>query len=185
MSNAWETTTDDVEIVLRRLDISKMPDEIEAILDQLDTAAIEKVALCGDTMDDQTSFAHNEIERQLQELGLLRRRHVEKELLETISTLRSSCKDAISGKWEVNDEGLEAMSEACGRAIRLVKKLAKAPTIIVEVEGGCVRAVYSDQPGVKVQLLDWDNVKGGDATAAERRTAKALASKARRMHDVF
>jgi len=69
MSNAWETTTDDVENVLRNNGIEdhEMNEEkIEELIDfRLDHDGIEKEALRGEDMDEQTTFAYAEIKRQL------------------------------------------------------------------------------------------------------------------------
>lgn len=65
MCTAFEITTDDVEIVLRRMGRTDDPDEI---FDQLDCGAIEKAALYGDDMDEQTRYAYEEIETQIKEL---------------------------------------------------------------------------------------------------------------------
>lgn len=79
MRMAFEVTVDDVEIVLDResfkkrltdanLTISTGNDDAERIFDELDTSAIEKAALCGDSMDEQTKFAQDEMETQIVEL---------------------------------------------------------------------------------------------------------------------
>ena len=57
--------------------------------------------------------------------------------------------------------------------------------LIVEVQGGCVQAVYASAPKASVDLLDWDNIKDGDATPAERREARKLELKAKKMAQVF
>ena len=61
----------------------------------------------------------------------------------------------------------------------------KTIRIILECGGGCVRNVYSSDPRVKVDLLDWDDVECDEATPAEKRRAKILATKAEKMHPVF
>jgi hypothetical protein len=40
----------------------------------------------------------------------------------------------------------------------------KKPTkIVLDVSGGCVQEVYSNNPNVEVILVDWDNIgQGGD-----------------------
>jgi hypothetical protein len=68
MSNAWETTTDDVRMALIRMgyvDDQFSDDEIEDILDRLDTDAIERAALRGDEMSEQIDCANFEIENQI------------------------------------------------------------------------------------------------------------------------
>jgi hypothetical protein len=65
MSLAWETTIEDLENVLRRLGMPQQPAVVKTLYDQLDFAAIEKAALYGDSMEEQTEFAYKEIEHQL------------------------------------------------------------------------------------------------------------------------
>jgi len=62
---------------------------------------------------------------------------------------------------------------------------AKASEVIVEISGGCLTAVYSSDPRATVDLLDWDNVKDGDATPHDKKEAKALAKKAKKLTSVF
>ena len=38
--------------------------------------------------------------------------------------------------------------------------------IVIEVLGGVVQAVYSDDPSQKAVLIDWDNVHAGDTVDA-------------------
>jgi hypothetical protein len=57
--------------------------------------------------------------------------------------------------------------------------------LIVEVQGGCVQAVYASDPKVEVDLLDWDNIKDGSASPAERRAGRRLEQRAKKMHPVF
>ncbi|MCA3267718.1 MAG: hypothetical protein ING19_16785 [Azospirillum sp.] len=69
MSTAFEISVDDIKIVAsclpegmaRTLD----DDAAERLLKELDTRAIEKEALRGDDLDEQTDAAYLEIERQL------------------------------------------------------------------------------------------------------------------------
>lgn len=79
MNTAFEVTQDDVEVVLGResfkkriadanLTISTGNDDAEKIFDELDMDSIEKAALRGDSMDEQTNLAHDEIENQMVEL---------------------------------------------------------------------------------------------------------------------
>jgi hypothetical protein len=65
MSFAWETTVDDVENVLRRMGRTGMGSV--SIHGMLDHEAIEKAALRGNDMSDQTEGAYDEIERQIKE----------------------------------------------------------------------------------------------------------------------
>jgi hypothetical protein len=60
--------------------------------------------------------------------------------------------------------------------------------IIIEVNGGCVSNVYSDDVDTNVELIDWDNIKGENAEEAERLTAEAektLAEAEKKMFVVF
>ena len=69
MSNAWETTLDDVILALGGLDRKVSDEEASKILDSLDADAIEQAALCGDEMEQQTEYAYQEIRRQITEGG--------------------------------------------------------------------------------------------------------------------
>lgn len=64
MSNAWETTEEDVWGVLRHYGGKH---DYHTILKMLDHDRIEKAALCGNDMDKQTNYAFAEIERQLRQ----------------------------------------------------------------------------------------------------------------------
>lgn len=66
MSIAWETTLEDVENVLRRMGRNLRPESVRVLYEDLDQAAIEKAALYGDSMEEQTEYAYDEIERQLE-----------------------------------------------------------------------------------------------------------------------
>ena len=68
MSLAWETTTDDVLIVLVRMNIHPRPEQVNAIHESLDVASIESAALHGDEMEEQTDNAYEEIQRQVTRL---------------------------------------------------------------------------------------------------------------------
>jgi len=65
MSMAWETTLEDVENVLRRMGRKLRPESVRVLYEDLDQATIEKAALYGDSMEKQTEYAYDEIERQL------------------------------------------------------------------------------------------------------------------------
>lgn len=68
MSFAFEFTDEDVAIVLRAMGL---PDDGADIFRQsIDAAAVEAAALHGDDLGQQTSYAHEEIRRQLEELGV-------------------------------------------------------------------------------------------------------------------
>ena len=69
MSLAFEITSDDVEIVLDRLDPAvraRLPQDPQDILDDIvDEDAVESAALHGVEMDEQTNYALDEIQAQL------------------------------------------------------------------------------------------------------------------------
>ena len=69
MSLAFEITSDDVSIVLDRLDPAvraRLPQDPQDILDDIvDEDAVESAALYGDGMDEQTNYALDEIQAQL------------------------------------------------------------------------------------------------------------------------
>lgn len=69
MSIAFEVTSDDVSIVLGRLDPevrSMLPQDPQEILDDIvEEGAVESAALHGDSMDEQTGYALDEIQAQL------------------------------------------------------------------------------------------------------------------------
>lgn len=69
MSLAFEITSDDVSIVLDRLDPAvraRLPQDPQDILDDIvDEDAVESAALHGDGMDEQTNYALDEIQAQL------------------------------------------------------------------------------------------------------------------------
>ena len=71
MSMAWETTTDDIENVLRNSGIKKTALEIEKIHTRLGLRSIERAALYGSYIEEQTDFAHAEIREQLVEMGII------------------------------------------------------------------------------------------------------------------
>jgi len=62
MNTAWETTVEDVDTVLRAHNLDLDADEIH---DQLDKDDVEDAALFGDTTEQQTNYAYQEIEHQL------------------------------------------------------------------------------------------------------------------------
>lgn len=71
MSNAWETTTDDVANVLRQHDMVLSEAELERVTEELDHDAIEKTVLHYCNMDTQTDAAYCEIEDQLMAKGVI------------------------------------------------------------------------------------------------------------------
>lgn len=71
MSLAWKTTTEDI-IAACRDNGEEIPEEqAEEILDQLDTDKIEREALRGDDMLEQTKYAQIEIWEQIFDNDLL------------------------------------------------------------------------------------------------------------------
>jgi len=66
-----------------------------------------------------------------------------------------------------------------------MRKPARPTNIIVETSGGVVQSVCSSSPGVKVTVLDWDDVRDETATPAVRNRVAILDRRARRMHVVF
>jgi hypothetical protein len=68
MSLAFEITEEDVLNVLRRNNVKADP---AACLGLLDTGSIEKAALYGDDIDQQTEYAYQEIEKQLKDKGAI------------------------------------------------------------------------------------------------------------------
>ena len=71
MSNAWETTTDDVLNVVHQLGKKIDGDTCHTILEELDQFAIENAALNGDDIDEQTQYAYDEMKMQIHEKGLV------------------------------------------------------------------------------------------------------------------
>jgi membrane carboxypeptidase/penicillin-binding protein len=66
---AWETTVEDVENVLRRMneDIALAPE----LHDKLDHEDIARAALNGDSIEEQAYYAYEEIRRQILENTLI------------------------------------------------------------------------------------------------------------------
>jgi len=78
MSNAWETTTDDVESVLIRMGIKgvseeKLEEMLEEIMDfHLNYDKVEAAALHGvKSLAQQTDYAYEEIEAQLKQTSIM------------------------------------------------------------------------------------------------------------------
>ena len=65
MSLAWETTTDDIQNVLSKMECSVDENKALLILGDIDTDAVEKAALYGNDMETQTEYAYEEIKKQL------------------------------------------------------------------------------------------------------------------------
>ena len=71
MSNAFEITNDDVENVLSRNNVKSNTILVKSIFDILDHGLIEKAALYGDDIEEQTEYAYKEIESQLKILNIV------------------------------------------------------------------------------------------------------------------
>lgn len=72
MSNAWETTSDDVANVLKKNGMDFEDELLEEIIDfQIDHELVEASALYGEDMDEQVKFAYEEIEAQLKKIGVI------------------------------------------------------------------------------------------------------------------
>lgn len=72
MNRAFGITLDDVESVMRRHGKEdKDVDVVMSIFDDLDLDAITKAALYGHEMEQQTAYAHQEIEDQLKAMGII------------------------------------------------------------------------------------------------------------------
>ena len=73
MSLAWETTTDDIRVALSGMlgrGIRDMTDaQIEYLSTKLDHEEIEKAALYGDNIEQQTEYAIEEIREQIRDIG--------------------------------------------------------------------------------------------------------------------
>ena len=75
MSNAWQTTSEDVLNVLEANGVSVSVDmedwKIDEIVSELDHNLIEASALYGQDMDEQIKFAYEEIASQLKKIGVI------------------------------------------------------------------------------------------------------------------
>ena len=67
MSLAWETTAEDVRNALRQMGMPCDQKSAENVHRSLDMGAVERAALHGDGMDQQTEYACQEIRRQIKE----------------------------------------------------------------------------------------------------------------------
>jgi len=65
---AWETTTDDIWNALERMKETRTEEEVDEIHEKLDHDAIEKAALYGDDMLEQTEYATHEIINQIENM---------------------------------------------------------------------------------------------------------------------
>lgn len=72
MSLAWEVTTEDVKNVLDRNNVDVNDYEfLDTCMDTIDGNAVEREALRGDDMLEQSDLAEQEIERQLIDAGII------------------------------------------------------------------------------------------------------------------
>lgn len=72
MSLAWETTPEDIRNVMAKHGKGTLTDKrSEDIRFNLNEDLIEKAALYGNDISEQTDYAYQEIERQLKEKNLL------------------------------------------------------------------------------------------------------------------
>lgn len=71
---AFEVTVDDVFTVLNNHNVILTTEQIEQIFDDIiapSAGAIESAAMCGNDLDEQTDFAHNEIALLLKDNGFI------------------------------------------------------------------------------------------------------------------
>ena len=71
MSNAWETTDEDIINVINDMDKKASEDKVHEILNNLNQFNIEDAALNGDDIDEQTKYAYKEIKKQIIEKNLI------------------------------------------------------------------------------------------------------------------
>lgn len=69
MSMAFGVSSDDVLLVAHRSGLNITDELAQEWFDELDHGAVEKSALYGQDMDQQTDYALDEIQRQLESLG--------------------------------------------------------------------------------------------------------------------
>ena len=65
MSNAWETTTEDVLNVIHKMGRKATSDQVETIFDSLDHFKIEDAVIRANDLETQRTYAYAEIERQI------------------------------------------------------------------------------------------------------------------------
>lgn len=65
MSNAWETTDEDIINVLHTMNIKNPEIFVEHVITKLDLFKVEKAALKGNDIDEQTNYAYEEIKEQI------------------------------------------------------------------------------------------------------------------------
>jgi len=71
MSYAWETTEDDILNVVHDMGKKADEDKVHDIDNLLDHFAIEDAALNGDSMEEQTKYAYEEIKKQITEGNMI------------------------------------------------------------------------------------------------------------------
>lgn len=71
MGMAFEITEDDVENVMSKHLKNVSQKMVENAFEEIDHGRVERSALYGNDMDEQTSFALQDIEHQLQELKII------------------------------------------------------------------------------------------------------------------
>lgn len=71
MSNAWETTADDVANVVRPHNLTLSEAALDRLTEALDHDTIEKMVLHYCNMDTQTDAAYCEVEDQLMAKGVI------------------------------------------------------------------------------------------------------------------
>ena len=71
MSNAWEVTDDDITQVLDKHGVAATDDKLTECHRELNSAEVEKAALCGLDIQEQMEYALDEIEMQLKLAGII------------------------------------------------------------------------------------------------------------------
>ena len=70
MNFAFGISEDDVLIVLNnQFGVNVTAERLTELFDDIDADKVESEALCADDLDEQTNYAHDEIARQLIEMG--------------------------------------------------------------------------------------------------------------------
>jgi ribosomal protein L12E/L44/L45/RPP1/RPP2 len=66
----FEITTEDVATVLTQMGAQKDPQTVSQLFERLDACQVEKAALHGQDIDEQTEYAYQEIQDQLNRFGI-------------------------------------------------------------------------------------------------------------------
>lgn len=83
----------------------------------------------------------------------------------------------------LGENGGEGHFLECEICLSVLEPVAeKEDKIIIVVEGGCVQAVCSTNPALKVELCDWDNAEYDDEAKAK---CEKLAEECKAMSGVF